>query len=368
MILRKPLSIIRIQRRVSIFSTTLNEVNLPKLSKARHGILGGSLASVRPPDGGTFRDALGRDLASDCQGSSRFAKTADVQAVFSITPRAAGTMTNILRTSRLAIVIALGWIVVTSSSERLAAAEAEAAERDFSAEAEAAHGSSHIEAIRDPELRRHYLDQYDHRRLQQSQPNEQIKVEIEPKAAEQLKQLIELPREIQQLQHALGGPQVDQFPSLREQGFGAPSAPSRSREARSTVPRDAIRALRDAAAQLDVTANRLEQLELFTQADDLRRQAQRLRVDAREMSGVQPMHAPTPGPRPAAWGESHLNLQPLLDETPPAPGNKPAPPRTPPTPELEPVPQPEIPSDPPNPQPLLDSPEATPQPDVEVEG
>jgi hypothetical protein len=350
MILRKPLSIIRIQRRVSIFSTTLNELNLPKLSKARHGILGGSLASVRPPDCGTFRDALGRDLASDCQGSSRFAKTADVQAVFSITPRAAGTMTNILRTSRLAIVIALGWIVVSPSSERLDAADAEAAERDYSAEAEAAYGSSHIEAIRDPELRRHYLDQYDHRRLQQWEPNERIQVEIE------------------QLQHALGGPQVDQFPSLREQGFGAPSAPSRSREARSTVPRDAIRALRDAAAQLDAAANRLEQLELFTQADDLRWQAQRLRVDAREMSGVQPMHAPAPGPRPAAWGESHLNLQPLLDETPPAPGNKLAPPRTPPTPELEPVPQPEIPSDPPNPQPLLDSPEATPQPDVEVEG
>lgn len=279
-------------------------------------------------------------------------------------------MTNILRASRLAIAIALGWIVVPLASERLAAAEVEADARDFSAEAEAAHGSGPMEAIRDPELRRHYLDQYDHRRLQQWPPDERIKAEIDPKAAEQLKQLIDLPREIQQLQHALGGPQVDQFPSLREQGFGVPTAPARSREARPTIPRDAIRALRDAAAQLDVTANRLEQLELFTQADDLRRQAQRLRVDARGTSGVQsvPAPQPTPGPRPASWGEPQYDLQQLWRDNAPVPRDAPTPGRAVPEPRLEPEPQPEIPSDPPKPQPLLDSPEATPQPDVEVEG
>lgn len=275
-------------------------------------------------------------------------------------------MTNILRTSRLAIVIVLGWIAVLQSNGRFAAAEVEAEERDFSAEAEAAHGSGAMEAVRDPELRRHYLDQYDHRRLQQWQSNERIQAEFEPKVIEQRKQQSELPREIQQLQQALGGPQVDQFPSLREQGFGVPTAPSRSREGRSTIPRDAIRALRDAAAHLDVTANRLEQLELFRQADDLRQQAQRLRVDARGMSGVQPTQ--TRGPRPAAWGEPQLDLQQLWRENGPTPRDEPTAPRSFPEPRLEPVPQPEIPSDPPKPQPLLDSPEATPQPDVEVEG
>src|SRR5262245_26170120 len=110
-------------------------------------------------------------------------------------------MTNIWRAARWAIVIVLGWIFVPLVSERLVAAEVEADARDFSAEAEAAHGSGPMEAIRDPELRRHYLDQYDHRRLQQWPPDERIKAEIDPKAAEQLKQLIELPREIQQLQH-----------------------------------------------------------------------------------------------------------------------------------------------------------------------
>jgi hypothetical protein len=279
-------------------------------------------------------------------------------------------MTNILRTSRLAIVIVLGWIVVLQSNDRLGAAEVETDERDFSAEAEAAHGSGAMEAVRDPELRRHYLDQYDHRRLQQWQSNERSQAEFEAKAIEQRKQQSEMPREIQQLQHALGGSQVDQFPSLREQGFGVPTASPRSREGRSAIPRDAIRALRDAAAQLDVTANRLEQLELFRQADDLRQQAQRLRVDARAMSGVQPApgNAPTPGPRPAPWGEPQLNLQQLWHENAPAARNEPTPSRSFPEPRLEPIPQPEIPSDPPKPQPLLDSPEATPQPDVEVEG
>ena len=75
--------------------------------------------------------------------------------------------------------------------------------------------------------------------------------------------------EIRRLQDSLGGPQVDRFPSLQAQGFGVPVASGRSRDGRSSAPREAIRALRDAAAQLDVTANRLEQLELFGQADDL---------------------------------------------------------------------------------------------------
>ena len=46
MILRKPFSIIRIEWRVSIFSTVLNELNFPKLSKTRQGIFGGERAAV----------------------------------------------------------------------------------------------------------------------------------------------------------------------------------------------------------------------------------------------------------------------------------------------------------------------------------
>ena len=53
MILRKPLSIIRIEWRVSINSTALDKLNLPKLSKTRHGIFGGG--STASPD---YRIAL----------------------------------------------------------------------------------------------------------------------------------------------------------------------------------------------------------------------------------------------------------------------------------------------------------------------
>jgi hypothetical protein len=232
-------------------------------------------------------------------------------------------MTNFLRSMRLAMVIALSIVVSSQLMDRLAAAEVVEQLQQFIREANAAEHPGEREALRE---------------------------------------------EIRRLQESLGGPQVDQFQSLREQGFGVPGAPGRSRDAQSSIPRDAIRALRDAAAHLDVVANRLEQLELFTQADDLRQQAQRLRVDARGMSGVQPAPALTPGPRPAAWGEPQLDLQQLWRENAPAPRDEPTPSRSFPEPRLEPVPQPEIPSDPPKPQPLLDSPESTPQPDVEVEG
>ena len=224
---------------------------------------------------------------------------------------------------RLAIAIALSFVVSSQSMGRLAAAERAEQLQEFIREANAAERPGERDALR---------------------------------------------AEIQRLQDSLGGPQVDRFPSLRSQGFGVPGASGRSRDGRSSIPREAIRALRDAAAQLDVTANRLEQLELFTQADDLRQQAQRLRVDARGMSGVQTAPAPTPGPRPAAWGEPQYDLQQLWRDNAPVPREAPTPGRDLTDPRLEPEPQPEIPSDPPKPQPLLDSPEATPQPDVEVEG
>ncbi len=222
---------------------------------------------------------------------------------------------------------------------QLHAAEPEAGRRDFSAEAEAAHHADRFEALRDPELRRHYLDQMDSRQRLELERLWSGKAGLEP-GAHQRRHI--LPPEIRQLQEAMGGSQVDQFPSLRPEP--AANELQRLRGRRSAVaPPEAIRALRDGAAKLDEIANRLEQLELYAQADAIRGQAQRLRLDAR--TGTTPAE-PMPRPSPAQWF---------------APG-----PATPPA--LEPVPQPEIPIDPPKPQPLLDSPEATPQPDVEVEG
>lgn len=230
-------------------------------------------------------------------------------------------MTNFLQLMRLAIAVALSFVVSSQSMNRLAAAEVVEQLQEFSREARVAERPGEREALR---------------------------------------------TEIRRLQDSLGGPQVDRFPSLRAQGPGVPAATGRSREGRSSIPHDAIRALRDAAAQLDVTANRLEQLELFTQADDLRQQAQRLRVDARAMTGWQP--TPTPGPTPAAWGEPQVDLQRLWQDNAPALRDESTPGRNFQEPRLEPEPQPEIPSDPPKPQPLNDSPASEPKPDVEVEG
>ena len=319
MILRKPFSITRIEWRVSIFSTVLNELNFPKLSKARQGIFGAStprstesLNGVVCPHSPAAWALFSRQIAVNHVASLKQRRTHN----HSTSPGQQRAMTKFLRPMRLAMGIALSFVVSSQSMDRLAAAEVVEQLEEFSRELSAAESPGEREALR---------------------------------------------AEVLRLRDSLGGSQVDRFPSLREQGFGVP-APGRSRDGRSSIPREAIRALRDAAAQLDVTANRLEQLELFTQADDLRQQAQRLRIDARGMSGVQPAPAPTPGPRPAAWGEPQLDLQQLWRENAPTPG------RNAPQPQLEPVPQPEIPSDPPKPQPLLDSPEATPQPDVEVEG
>jgi hypothetical protein len=108
-------------------------------------------------------------------------------------------------------------------------------------------------------------------------------------------------------------------------------------QARET--RSRVEVLRDAAAQLDETSNRLERLELYSQADGLRAQAQRLRLDARRMSGggrlspapageaLQPpmlFDAPNQEGRPGAAREDQ---QPGLDEE----GNA--------APPLDPVPQ-----------------------------
>jgi hypothetical protein len=101
--------------------------------------------------------------------------------------------------------------------------------------------------------------------------------------------------ELERIQRDLGGSAVEQFPSLRGEPRGAkpPAAGAREAGVQEAPPwggppaaeqdRRKVEALREAASQLDVTANRLEQLELYDSADALREQAQRLRVDARGM-------------------------------------------------------------------------------------
>jgi hypothetical protein len=120
------------------------------------------------------------------------------------------------------------------------------------------------------------------------------------------------------VQRALGGPIANQFPQLQPAPGGAPwwkqfngslvagtPAPAATPTSQwptwwtPAQPRDVvtaaaeaptaappavpqIAALRQTAAELEVTANRLEEIELYRQADALRELAQRLRADARE--------------------------------------------------------------------------------------
>lgn len=178
----------------------------------------------------------------------------------------------------------------------------------------------------------------------------------------------ELSAELQAIQQSLGGSSVNQFPSLRGD---APLMQGRLRTAleersalRGGAHRDAIRALREAAAQLDGSANRLESLELYAQADALRQLAQQLRIDARTSSGT--LQGEPTRPTPAHWTDPRPALEPLWNDVGPTPTDQLAPRPAPQA--LEPVPQPENRNDRPKPQPLLDSPQEQPKPDVEVEG
>jgi len=88
--------------------------------------------------------------------------------------------------------------------------------------------------------------------------------------------------ELRRIQRALGGSVVDQFDTLqpdpRQPEARRPSGERDERERRTRTE-----ALRESAWQLDTAANRLENLDLYRQADRLREQAQRLRLDARDM-------------------------------------------------------------------------------------
>jgi hypothetical protein len=141
--------------------------------------------------------------------------------------------------------------------------------------------------------------------------------------------------EVKQIQRALGGPVVDRFSTLRAND--AKPLSSTAAKQPNNEQRQAVEALRDAATQLDATANKLERLELYRQADALRQQAQQLRLDARGMTGAAQQPVPTPQPmlRPTEWGGEpapsgdHVNR----------PEDQPNLPT--PTPSLEPSPHPE---------------------------
>jgi hypothetical protein len=112
-------------------------------------------------------------------------------------------------------------------------------------------------------------------------------------------------REIREIQKELGGSVVQGYSELwgakAEPRDGAKPPLGRElgveRQAAGAVwasdndgrPREAtlrVEALREAAAKLDEMANLLEPLELYSQADALREQAQRLRLDARERTAA----------------------------------------------------------------------------------
>lgn len=133
--------------------------------------------------------------------------------------------------------------------------------------------------------------------------------------------------ELRQIQQSLGGSAVEQFPSLRAERRGPTPLEASSRRA--------VEALRESASQLDAAANRLETLDLYRQADALRAQAQRLRLDARGMLRGEPTLSDTP--------PSQRDARPL-DDSSVTPRNWQSEPREPPAVAplpIEPTPAPE---------------------------
>ena len=182
----------------------------------------------------------------------------------------------------------------------------------------------------------------------------------------------ELPAEVRAIQESLGGPSVNQFPALQASDDGplqavTPPTPSSAAD-------ESIEALRSAATQLDATANRLERLELYAQADDLRRQAQRLRVDARRLAHpaarANPSRATWIDPTPPGPEPSQSEGIPSTHTTPREQSRRPGPLRRdqPVSPSLDPVPRSDGRGEPLEPQPLLDAPVEPAVPDVEIEG
>jgi len=121
--------------------------------------------------------------------------------------------------------------------------------------------------------------------------------------------------DLRNLQQQLGGPVINQFPALGPQTQPATGAEWAGRWSANPPQPGAIEALRDAAAQLDETANRLESLELYRPADALREQSQRMRLEARAMK------------RPAARSETGSSAAPVWQNQPTMVPSQPSAPR-----------------------------------------
>jgi hypothetical protein len=147
--------------------------------------------------------------------------------------------------------------------------------------------------------------------------------------------------DLERIQQSLGGSVVDRFSTLRADAEKPRTAlEEKLAEARK---HEAIKALRQAAFELDGAANRLEGLELYQQADSLRDQAQQLRLDARRMSGANQRDTAS-ARRPSAPWASPSSAAPAVAPTP--------------APTLAPVPEPATPIIPQN----GDNPQKTPRP------
>jgi hypothetical protein len=81
-------------------------------------------------------------------------------------------------------------------------------------------------------------------------------------------------------------------------------------------PASPLRVLRSTASHLDETAHRLEEMELYEQADSLREVAQKLRVDARSMATPAGTIAPTPAqPTPTQPTQATSSPWPVGEQT-----------------------------------------------------
>ena len=158
----------------------------------------------------------------------------------------------------------------------------------------------------------------------------------------------EVAPELERIRRELGGSAVDRFEALKDPATphwapdrdrnhdGRRPNPAEAKPSLSLAPRwerPQVQSLREVASQLDMAANRLEGLELYNQADALREQAQRLRVDARSMIGDGRGPAAMSDLRPAR-ALAEPRLAPSLVPT-PAPENEPPAATTAPTPLQE---------------------------------
>jgi hypothetical protein len=109
-------------------------------------------------------------------------------------------------------------------------------------------------------------------------------------------------------------PSAENAPPGMWPNWSSPAAPATvvraTAEAPAVRPSAPIAALRAAAAELDNAANRLEELELYSQSDALRELAQRFRIDARRLTpaGDSPLHLGSFPSRSRRRGPTRLPL------------------------------------------------------------